>query len=304
MSPRVVLVAALSAASLAAAWPARADDVAEAKARFKRAVELYRDRRWREAVAEFEAAYRLKPHGSIHFNVAQCRERLEDWPGALRSYHDYLREVPGATDRAAVRASMRRLEERLAAAGVQALLVYSDPPGARLELDGKERGTTPFHAVLAPGSHALVLSLEGYEPAREQVAVAPSTARVVDVVLRPAAAPQPAAAAPDLAPRPRAEVPPPLAERPAPRRAWSRGRIAAWAAAGTAVAAGAAGAYLGWSARRDERAIDALPAPDGSAAARRARDAESKARKANVLYAIGGGAAAIGGALFVLEGRF
>jgi hypothetical protein len=301
---RYRLAAAVLAAALAA-LPARADDVAEAKARFRKGADLYRQRRWRDAMAEFEAAYRLKPHGVIHFNVAQCRERLEDWPGALRGYEDYLREVPGATDRAAVRAAMARLEARLAAAGTQALLVYSEPPGARAAIDGAERGTTPLHAALAPGSHRLALALDGYEPVDEQVELAATAARVVDVALRRAAPPPPAG--PDLTARPAAlpaAPPPPAPAAPPAPPARVRRHLAAWVAAGTAVAAAGAGAWLGWSARRDERAIDALSAPDRAAASARARDARSKARAANALYAVAGGAAAVGGALLVLEGRF
>ncbi|HEX9307085.1 MAG TPA: PEGA domain-containing protein [Anaeromyxobacter sp.] len=302
------IAAALVLAALAAALPARADDVAEAKARFRKGVELYRERRFRDAAAEFEAAYRLKPHGAIHFNLAQCRERLDEWPGALRSYHDYLREVPDATDRVAVRAAMRRIEERLAATGVQVLLVYTDPPGAKVSLDGRERGKAPLHLVLAPGTYALALALEGYEAAAEPIEVSAGASRLVDVVLRPAARAPAAAspatsAAPDLAARPPASPPaPPSAPAPPPAR--TRRHLAAWIAAGTAVAAAAAGALVGWSARSDARAIDALAAPDPAAASRRARDAEAKARTANALYAVAGGAAAAGGTLFVLEGRF
>jgi hypothetical protein len=303
------VAAALLIASLAA-QPARADEVAEAKARFRSGVELYRAKRWREAMAEFEAAYRLKPHGAIQFNVAQCRERLQDWPGALRSYEDYLREVPDATDRPAVRASTKRIEERLARAGVQVLVVYTDPPGARLALDGQERGTTPLHVALAPASYALSLTLDGHEPVTERIALSASASRVVNVALRAAPRPAPgepsgaalSVAAPDLAARP---PPGPVAApaAPAPSAARPR-RVATWIAAGTAVVATAAGAYLGWSARQDERTIAALPAPDRAAAARRAHDAESKARAANALYALAGGAAAAGVTLFVLEARF
>ncbi len=298
--------ALLAVAALAAAIPARADDVAEAKARFRKGVDLYRDRRWREAMAEFEAAYRLKPHGAIHFNVAQCRERLEDWPGALRSYQDYLREVPDAKDRAAVRASMRRLEERLGAAGAQLLLVYTDPPGAQLALDGKDRGRTPLHVVLAPGSYALAVALDGYEPVKEQVEISASASRVLDVVLQavPRAPPAPAAPAPDLTVRPPAAATPVAPAPPARPAAKLRRYLPALIAAGTAVAAAAAGAYLGWSARQDAAAIDALPAPDRAAASARAHDAQSKARAANAMYAVAGGAAAVGGTLFVLEARF
>ena len=303
--------AVLAVVALAAAVPARADDVAEAKARFRKGVDLYRERRWRDAMAEFEAAYRLKPHGTIHFNVAQCRERVEDWPGALRSYHDYLREVPDANDRAAVRAAMRRLEERLAAAGAQLLLVYTDPPGAQLSIDGKERGKTPLHAVLAPGKYELVVSLDGHETVKDHIELSASGSRVIDVVLRGVArTPASAAAVPDLTARPPVAAPPvapvvpvvPVV--PAPASARPRRHLPVWIAAGTAAAAVVTGAILGWSARQDASAIDAMSAPDRAAATQRARDAQTKARAANVLYALGGGAAAVGGTLFVLEARF
>jgi PEGA domain-containing protein len=325
--------AALAIFALLVSAPVRADDVAEAKARFKKGAELYRAGKWRDAIAEFEAAYRLKPAGAIHFNVAQCRERLSEWPGALRAYHDYLREVPDAKDRAAVRASIGRIETRLAAAGVQALLVYSDPPGAAVSLDGRARGTTPFHIVLPPGTYALSLSLDGYEPVKEDVALPAAASRAVDVVLRPAAAspsppvaaapasppsraapPAPAAGAqpPDLRAKPPA--PSPLAtSAPAPKPAEKR-RVYTWIAAGTAVAAVAAGGWFGWSARKDENAIHSSAPPAGATPdqltayqrdlTQRTSDARSKARTANVLYAAGGAAAAAGVTLFFVEKRF
>jgi tetratricopeptide (TPR) repeat protein len=302
---RAVASALVVLVLLGAAPPVRADDVAEAKVRFRRGAELYRASRWREAIAEFEAAYRLKPHGAIHFNVAQCRERLGEWAGALRGYHDYLREVPDAKDRAAVQASIRRIEERLAAVGVQALLVYSDPPGAEVRLDGRPRGTTPLHVVLPPGSYRLALALDGYEGVTEEVALAAAASRAFEVVLRPApvaARSRGPVATPDLAvakpPSSGAPLAPTLPESPRERR-----RVYTWVAAGTAVAAVAAGAYFGVSARQDEDAIPGI-VNDPALADRTVRSAESNARRANVLYALAGGAAVAGVTLFFVEKRF
>lgn len=333
-SPFVASLAAL--ALLAAAPQAGADDVAEAKARFRKGAELYRASKWREAIAEFEAAYRLKPHGAIHFNVAQCRERLSEWPGALRAYHDYLREVPDAKDRAAVRAAIAKLEARLEAAGVQALVVYSDPPGAAVAVDGRPRGRTPLHVVLPPGTYPLALALEGYDPVRQEVVLSAAVSRVLETTLRPVTAPpRPVAAAPAVppaaAPVPsptaaapgtaasRVPLPPPpdlkvLPARPPPAgpevavrapaaKPAAKRRVYTWIAAGTAVAAAAAGGYFGWSARQDEDAIDGI-VNDGARARRTAKDAESKARTANVLYAVSGAAAAAGVTLFFVEKRF
>ncbi len=307
------IAASLAALALLAAAPgARADDVADAKARLRKGAELYRAGKWGEAIVEFEAAYRLKPHGAIHFNVAQCKERLSEWPGALRAYSDYLHEVPDAKDRAAVRAAIAKIERRLAAAGVQALVVYSDPPGATVTLDGRQRGKTPFHIVLPPGTYVLSLALEGYDGARQEIALAAEASRVFDAVLRPASPPPAAATRTPLPPAPDLKVEPPRASPaagavgakvPAPKPAEKR-RVYTWIAAGTAVAAAAAGGYFGVSARRDADAIRALSAPNGDEARRLESSAQSSRRTANVLYVAAGAAGAAGVTLFFVEKKF
>jgi hypothetical protein len=318
---RRLVLAALGALAIAAA-PARsgadeAADVAEAKAHVRKGAELYRGGKWREAIEEFEAAYRLKPAGALHFNVAQCREKLSEWPGALRAYTDYLREVPEASDRAVVRAAIGKIEQRLQAAGAQALVVYTDPPGAAVLVDGKRHGTTPFHTVLPPGTYALSLQLDGYEAVKQDVALVSSTSRVVDAVLRPAPpAPAPSAAKPagpiphvplppppDLRPKPPAPAAAALATKPpAPKRAEKR-RVYTWIAAGAAVAAVAAGGWFGSQAQKDADAVDGV-VNDGGRARRLADDAKSKARTANVLFVVSGVAGAAGVTLFFVEKRF
>lgn len=211
--------ALVAAAALLAAATAQADEVAEARSRFEQGAQQFRAGRYREAIAAFEAAYRLKPHGAIHFNVAQCRERLGEWPAALRSYQDYLRELPEARDRAAVRAAIVRLEQRLAGAGVQALLVYTDPPGAAVRLDGKPRGRTPFHITLAPGAYRVALALDGFAPEEQEVEVTAAASRVVEVVLRAQGRPAPG---PALAQAPATAAAPARAAAPAPAAVPSR----------------------------------------------------------------------------------
>lgn len=312
------------ALAVAAAPPILADDppgdLAEARARFQRGSDLYRRGRYREAVAEFEAAYRIRPHGSIHYNVALCREKLGEWPQALRSYHEYLRESPGAEDRAQVRAAMGKVEDRLSAAGVQALLVSSSPRGAEVAVDGRPRGRTPFVIALPPGSYAVTVELEGHAPATRQVDLSLDAHAVVEVTLRPgpstapeavaaaAAAPagEPAASAgkPDLsAPAPgpaaadlSAPAPPPPA--PGKRRVWT------WVAAGAAVVAVGAGAYYGTAARRSSDELRDGTFRTSADASALAEDAETAQRNANVLYGIAAGAAVAGVTLFVVEGSF
>jgi PEGA domain-containing protein len=312
---RRLLSIALLLALLLPAPAVRADEVAEAKTRFRRGAELYRAKQYREAIGEFEAAYRLKPAGAIHYNVAQCRERLGEWPAAIRSYHDYLREAPEANDRAVVRAAVKKLEERLAATGAQPLLVYSDPPGAEVRIDGRVRGTAPFHLVLPPGSYDLELALPGHERVALEIVMSAQAAHVVDVQLRPAQPPPQATSTstptststkPDLslgasargARKATSKVP----ASPGPPK--EKRRIFTWIAAGTAVAAAAAGGYFGWSARQAESALDDMSGPNGAVASGHASDATSRARKANVMYVVAGSAAAAGATLFFVEKKF
>jgi len=77
-----------------------------------------------------------------------------------------------------------------------------------------------------------------------------------------------------------------------------------WIAAGTAVAAVAAGIWFGASARSDEQALASMTTPNGSEASQLAQSARTKARTANVLFGVAGGAAVAAGALYVLEAKF
>jgi hypothetical protein len=233
---KTTLRTVLATLLLLAAARAPADEVAEARAKYEQGASLYRAGKYRESIPAFEAAYRLKPHGDIHFNVAQCREKLGEWPAALRAYQDYLRELPEARDRAAVRASIGRIEQRLASAGVQALLVYTDPPGAAVRLDGKARGRTPFHITLPPGAYRVALSLDGFAPEELEAEVNLAASRLVEVVLRPQGAKQAGAAvavagaAKPLAP-PAAGASPAAAAAPVPASSMSSGVPVAVAAA-------------------------------------------------------------------------
>ncbi|HYG66229.1 MAG TPA: PEGA domain-containing protein, partial [Anaeromyxobacteraceae bacterium] len=233
-----------------------------------------------------------------------------------------------ATDRAAVRAAMKRLEQKLAATGIQVLIVYTDPPGADVRVEGRVRGKTPFHLALPPGAYALHLEREGVAPLAREVTIPPDASVTVDAVLPKLSAP--AAASLDSAPAsralrsggtgegeatPKAGLSPPSpaalaggalsavpvdeAPKPAVR---AKGRVWTWVAAGTAVVAASAGAYYGSKARDAESTLlDGTARTDARVLA---DDAKKRSRTANVLYGVAGAAAATGVTLFFVEGRF
>ena len=136
----------------------------EAKKFFQWAQRLYKQAQYAEAIAKFEEAYRVKPHPVIFYNIGRCYEQLGEIPKALRNYRDYLRLVPEAADRETVTDAIANLERRLKEKGVQQLMLFADPAEARIEVDGKEIGSSPATVELVPGNHRVAVRAKGFEP--------------------------------------------------------------------------------------------------------------------------------------------
>ena len=181
-APVFALLAVLALVVLPkSAW---ADKNSEAKAHFQKGKAAYSQARYQEAIAEFEQANALRPAAVLHFNIAQAYEKLGDIPKALTAFHAYLREDPAASDAAAVNATIHNLEKRLAERGVQQLLVYSDPAGATVSIDGHASGPTPLAIELPPGTHQLLLTKDGYINASKQVVTSTDKSLELDFTLQ------------------------------------------------------------------------------------------------------------------------
>jgi tetratricopeptide (TPR) repeat protein len=95
------------------------DNAAEARAAYKRGADLYRAGRYSAAIAEFQAADKLKPSPALHYNMGQAWEKLGDLAAALAAYRRYLQLDENAPNREAVERTMRSLEAKVAASNVQ-----------------------------------------------------------------------------------------------------------------------------------------------------------------------------------------
>lgn len=307
---RLLLLAVLS--SLFFPVPASADDVADAKAKFRAGAAAYRQGRYEDAIDLFLQANRLDPQPALIFNVAQVYEKVGDVPSALRSYRDYLRLVPETQDRAAVEKSIRDLEQRLRDKGVQQVTVLSKPAGARVFLDGVEVGSTPTTFETTPGEHALVLKSSGHPDASRAFTLAGDRSMDVDVTMSrtvetaPApspAAPGPAAPASTSAPAPRVgAASPPAAETPrAPSFGIASVRPWTWAAFG--VSAIGLGSAIGFEVARagSESAARVDPTQVGFKEKYDAMIANQTG--ARVMVGIGAAAAVAGGVLLFLDTR-
>jgi tetratricopeptide (TPR) repeat protein len=249
------LLAALawSVPSLAQGTPADAARTSpEAQSRFDAGVAAYEEGRFREAVERFKEADQLAPSPLLSFNIAKVYERMADNRSALAWYRDYLRRLPAAENRGAVRERIDVLERALRATGVQQVTVLSTPAGATVSIDNVSRGVTPWTGELIPGPHTLALTLSGYREAVSEVELPAEHAIDIDtalVAIEPVTPPAPTNAPSVAAPAGPAapmvpESPPPMLEATWTPRWWT------WAMFGGAAAGflGAGGFEL---ARRD-----------------------------------------------------
>jgi tetratricopeptide (TPR) repeat protein len=122
------LLAVLAATAPAAAAPAADPDLAAAKERFEHGSELYSGGYYAEALAEFEAAQRIRALPAFHFNIARCHERLGHWGRAADEYESYLTELPQAPERLELRSHIEVLRARAAPPKPEPVKPAAPPP--------------------------------------------------------------------------------------------------------------------------------------------------------------------------------
>lgn len=310
-----LLVALLLAAPKPAAAPADAaeqGDVKKAKELFQSGQKLYKQARYAEAIAKFEEAYLVRPHPVIYFNIGKCQEQLGETAKALRAYRDYLRLAPDAKDKETVSDAIANLERRLRERGMQQLMVFADPPTARIAVDGKELGSSPASVELIAGNHVLTVTADGYEKVERSFVMQTTRATEMTISLRPSGAAKPEPIATDVPKnesKPATVEPPPptpplVVSQPAeqPRKS---GRVWTYVAGGVAVASLGAGIGLGAASNGAmEQFTKTGPHPSDVVQERfntAQANATGLATGANIAYGVAGAAAITAVILFFVE---
>jgi tetratricopeptide (TPR) repeat protein len=175
-----------------ASAPARAGNdsskTAQASTHFQRGVQLYRQRSFDAALAEFEKSYELAPDYHLLFNLAQVQLERHDYVAALKRFREYLQMGDAQIDasrRSEVEQEIARIDDFVA----EVSFVVT-PEGTQVSLDGVELGTAPFAApvVINSGVHRVLLSKPGFTPVQQTLTVAGGDSPRVVVSLRPAQA--------------------------------------------------------------------------------------------------------------------
>ncbi|HEV8548889.1 MAG TPA: PEGA domain-containing protein [Polyangiaceae bacterium] len=139
-------------------------DVDQARQRFQRGAELYKEGSFDAALAEFLRAYELAPNYRVLYNIAQVELERHDYAAALKYYQDYLRQ--GGTDLPAERREQVEGEVRALGNRVSELTITSNVAGAELSIDGAPAGVLPLDGpvIVSAGVRRLSLRKAGYPP--------------------------------------------------------------------------------------------------------------------------------------------
>ncbi|MEO8179036.1 MAG: PEGA domain-containing protein [Deltaproteobacteria bacterium] len=143
----------------------------QAQARHARGVELYRQKRYAEALEEFERTYSLYRDPRLLFSLGQLHYELRHYSPALLALRTYLDKAAGS-----VSAERRSLVERQIEALREKtgyLDVSLDVAGASIGIDGQHVGLSPLPGpvLVDAGYHRVTAARPGHAPASVQVDV-------------------------------------------------------------------------------------------------------------------------------------
>lgn len=154
----------------------------KARAHFDKAVTLQEEEAWAPALAEFRASLDLYPTRAATKNAAVCLQKLERYDEALAMFQKLQRDYPNLTaeDKALAERSITRLKGL-----VGAVEIAGAEPGARVVVDGRERGATPLSGPIqvSAGTHVVRVYKDGFLPFEARIDVAGGGSSRVEATL-------------------------------------------------------------------------------------------------------------------------
>lgn len=158
--------------------------IAEARERFDRALELYREGDYTLALVELRRAYELTDNYRVLYNIGQVSIQLGNYAVARAALEEYLvRAGPEASvaQRNAVARDLRLLLQRTGF-----LSINVNVPGARVLVNDVLVGNTPLRKPLLvnAGFHRIVVKHPDYLPEAQQVTLAGGDQEVLSIKLQ------------------------------------------------------------------------------------------------------------------------
>lgn len=157
---------------------------AQADRYFKSGVQLFKESKFAEALAEFTRAYEIAPHPLVLYNIAGCHRELSHYGEAVSFYERFLAEGKGQVPAARLTAAQTELDGILAR--IARVTVTVNPDGANLSVDGNPVGTlVKMPLILSPGEHRIEASAAGRKTVERTIKVASSDELTVELSLDP-----------------------------------------------------------------------------------------------------------------------
>jgi hypothetical protein len=206
---------------------------AEARGLFEAGRAAFDQGRYQDALGYFDRSYQLSRRPQLLYNIGQVHDRLRHDDEALQALTQYLKQVPGATNREEVEHRIEALKHAM----IGTLHFTITPAAAQVWIDGEAKTLDASGRLqVSTGSHEILVRAEGYEELRQRMNVrggdvielpialqsmdpnAPAPATIVTGPTTPAttaptapAQPAPVATttAPTVAPTPAVEAPAP-----------------------------------------------------------------------------------------------
>jgi hypothetical protein len=160
--------------------PAADTRLAEARRHFELGISHFDREEWHAALVEFLSSRELAPTRGNTKNAAICLRKVGRFDEALDMFEAFLRDFPdlSAADRELARREIAELQ-----ASVGTIEIRDAPPGARVSIDGVDRGTTPLAGPvrLPAGTRTVRVVKDGMPPFETRVDLAGRRAELVRV---------------------------------------------------------------------------------------------------------------------------
>jgi hypothetical protein len=138
---------------------------------FKSGVQLFKEGKFSEALAEFTRAYEIAPHPLVLYNIAACHRELSHYGDAVQFYERFLAEGKGQVPNARLTAAQTELDAILAR--IARVTVTSSVDGASITVDGTAIATlAKMPLILPPGEHKLTATAPGHKDVERTIRVA------------------------------------------------------------------------------------------------------------------------------------
>lgn len=283
-----------------------------AESLFREGRALLKQGKLQDGCDKLEASELIEPSVGTLLNIGDCRERLGKLATAWAAFRkaEALAKQSGKDPKreAEARRRAQRLEPQLPSLTIA---IAKPLPGLVIKRNGEKVDTAVLgtDVPVDPGSYRITAVAPGYKPWQLDITLAIRGKRQITVPTLEREAPPPVAVSNktiDIAPPPRAEPPMQVVYRPVPVRresSWTTSREAAVGVAALGGIAFGAGAYYGLHSNDlESRANKVCPGtmcgdPVGLSLN---RDAQDSATRANVLFVVGGAAAATATVLWIV----